>query len=240
MAETAVTASYAAGTVGLLIGVAIALKLLQDDTADNDRGQFAWLIVIPGFAAISYLFMTLEIGTVSVGDNEVYLFRYIDWFVTTPILVGYAAYVAGAPRKWILGIGAADALMILVGLGASLTTGLATWAGFAVSGGFHLVLLGSLYFVLPKYVAENRQRYRLFKILQNHVGLLWIAYPVVWLASPAGLSYVSVTGTAIIIVFLDVVAKTPYVYFVWKERRCFTDETFVPDISESTTATPSD
>jgi sensory rhodopsin len=240
MAETAVTASYAAGTVGLVIGIGIALKLLQDDTADNDRGKFAWLIIIPGFAAISYLFMTLEIGTVSVGDNEVYLFRYIDWLVTTPILVGYAAYVAGAPRTWILGVGVADALMILTGLGAALTTGLATWVGFAVSGGFHLVLLSILYLVLPRYVPDNRQRYRLFKILQNHVGLLWIAYPVVWLASPAALGYVSVTGTAMIIVFLDVVAKTPYVYFVWKERRCFTDEAFVPDVSESTTAAPSD
>ena len=66
-------------------------------------------------------------------------------------------------------------------------------------------------------------RRRLFKILQNHVGLLWIAYPVIWLASPVGLSVVGAVGTSMIIAYLDAVAKTPYVYFIWRERFGFAD-----------------
>lgn len=219
-----ITAAYAVSFGVLLCGVGVGLLLLTDRSADNNRGQFAWLLVIPGFAALSYALMLLEVGTVTVGDNTVYLFRYIDWIVTTPILVGYAGYVAGAPRKWIVGVGLADAGMIAVGLGAALTTGVASWVGFGVSAGFHLVLLGILYLVFPRYARTNPRRRRLFKILQNHVGLLWIAYPVIWLTSPAGLGYVSVVGTGMIIAYLDAVAKTPYVYFVWRERSAFTDE----------------
>jgi sensory rhodopsin len=219
-----VTAAYGFSVAVLVCGVGIGLLLLADESVDNARGGFAWLLIIPGFAALSYVLMGLEIGTVTVAGDTVYLFRYVDWIVTTPVLVGYVGYVAGAPRKWILGVALADGAMIGVGLGATLTTGVASWVGFGASALFHLVLLGILYLVFPQYAQANPRRRRLFEILQNHVGLLWIAYPVIWLTSPAGLGYVSVAGTAMIIAYLDAVAKTPYVYFVWRERFSFADE----------------
>lgn len=225
----ALTLSYGVSLGLLLIGLVIGLFLLADDTADNERGGFVWLLIIPGFAAVSYAIMLFDLGTITVGDNTVYLFRYIDWVVTTPVLVGYVGFVAGAPRKWIVGVGLADAAMILVGLGATVTTGLLSWIGFAVSGGFHLVLLGILYLVFPRYADQRPQRRRLFKILQNHVGLLWIAYPVIWLMSPAGLGTVSVLGTGMIIAYLDAVAKSPYLYFVWRERAAFARQTTTAD-----------
>lgn len=225
-----VTIAYSLSFVGLLVGVGIAIALIRDDTVATERGAFTWLLIIPGFAALSYLVMALNIGVIEVGGNDVYLFRYLDWMVTTPILVGYAAYVAGAPRRWVVGVGIADALMIAIGAIAAVQTGIGTWIGFGVSSGFHLVLLGILYGVLPKYAKENRDRFRLFKILQNHVGLLWIAYPVIWLTSPAGIGAVSVAGTAMIIAYLDLVAKTPYVYFVWMERKAFSDQSTTAEV----------
>jgi len=218
-----VSPTYLVALVGLLTGAGISVALLNSE-ADSREGKFAWLAVIPTVAAASYLLMALGVGVVTVGDNEVYLFRYVDWLLTTPILVGYVAYVAGAPRKWVLGVAAADAGMILIGTAATLTTGIATWVGFGVSALFHVVLLGILYLVLPKYVDAHPRRRRLFKVLQNHVGLLWIAYPLIWLLSRAGPGTVSVAGTAMIIAYLDVVAKTPYVYFVWRDRMAFAED----------------
>ncbi|AXR76864.1 bacteriorhodopsin [Natrarchaeobaculum sulfurireducens] len=241
---SAITVSYAIATVGLLIGVVISIRLLTDDAVDNDRGGFLWLLVIPAFAGLSYLFMTLEIGVVEVGDNSVYLFRYIDWLVTTPILVAYVGYVAGAPRKWIIAVAVADAMMIAIGFAATLLTGIATWIGFGVSAIFHVSLLAILYLIFPRYVSQYPERYRLFKVLQNHVGLLWLAYPLIWLASPAGVGAVSVVGTAMIIAYIDVVAKTPYVYFVWNERFAFSSEPVDPvettDATDPGPASPAD
>lgn len=231
----AITVSYLVSFVALLAGVGVCIALLVDDTIDNETGQFAWLLVIPGFAALSYAIMAADLFVVGVNGNDVYLFRYIDWLVTTPILVGYVGYVAGAPRKWIVGVALADAAMIVIGLGATLVTGIATWIGFGVSAGFHAVLLGILYTVFPKYAEQYPERYRLFKVLQNHVGLLWIAYPVVWLLSPAGLGTVSVLGTAMVIAYLDAVAKTPYVYFVYRERSCFASDRTVREEDDTTT-----
>lgn len=237
MADPAVTAAYTVSFVGLLIGVALCFSLLRDDTVDNAAGQFKWLLVVPGFAAISYLLMVFEVGIIEVGENQVYLFRYIDWIVTTPILVGYAGYVAGAPRKWIVGVGLADALMIATGFAGTILTGIGTWIGFGVSAAFHLSLLWILYAVFPRYAAQNPKRRRLFRILQNHVGLLWIAYPVIWLTSPAGFGYVSVVGTAMIIAYLDLVAKTPYVYFIYREQSAFATEPIAADSESPETRT---
>jgi sensory rhodopsin len=116
---------------------------------------------------------------------------------------------------------AADAAMILTGGVATVTTGVAKWALFAVSGTFHLSLFYILYRTFPKYAQQYEQRRGLFKLLQNHVGLLWIAYPLVWLVGASGLGYVSAVGVNLIIAYLDVVAKVPYVYFVWNRRYSF-------------------
>ena len=75
--------------------------------------------------------------------------------------------------------------------------------------------------MFPRYVGGFAKRRGLFKLLQNHVGLLWLAYPLVWLVGASGLGYVSAVGVSLIVAYLDVVAKVPYVYFVWNRRYSF-------------------
>ena len=216
-----VTAAYALAVVGFVVGVGIAARLATADDVDTDRGKFAYLLIIPGFAGLSYVVMALNLGTVTIGSETIVVPRYVDWLVTTPLLVGYVGYVAGAPRKWIAAVMAADAAMILTGGVATVTTGVTKWALFAVSGTFHLSLFYVLYRVFPRFVGGFAKRRALFKLLQNHVGLLWIAYPLVWLVGASGLGYVSAVGVSLIIAYLDVVAKVPYVYFVWNRRYSF-------------------
>jgi sensory rhodopsin len=214
------TASYLLGALGLLAGVGVVAALLRTDRAE--AGAFRYLLIIPAFAALSYVAMAADLGTVVVAGYAFPVPRYVDWLVTTPILVGYVGYVAGAARRWVLGAAAVDATMILLGLGANLVTGPARWGLFGVSSLCYLGLLGTLYLVFPRAAAERSEdRRQLFEILQNHVGLLWVAYPVAWLVGPAGLGLVSGLALVLVITYLDVVAKTPYVYFVWQNRRAF-------------------
>ena len=219
--STHVAAAYALAVVGFVIGVGIVARLMTADDVDVDRGQFKYLLLIPGFAGLSYVVMALNLGTVTVGSETIVVPRYVDWLITTPLLVGYVGYVAGAPRKWIAGAMAADAAMIVAGGVATITTGPVKWAFFAVSGSFHLSLLYVLYRTFPAYARQYEQRRGLFKLLQNHVGLLWLAYPLVWLVGAPGLGYVSAAGISLVVAYLDVVAKVPFVYFIWNRRFCF-------------------
>jgi len=231
------TLAYSLGVFGLLVGLAVVVALLRTDRAES--GGFRYLLVIPTFAALSYAAMALGIGTVPVEGYAFPVPRYVDWLVTTPVLLGYIGYVAGSSRRLILGAAGVDAVMILLGLGANLVTGPPRWGLFAVSSLCYLGLLGVLYGLFPRDAADrSEERRQLFDVLQNHVGLLWVAYPVVWLAGPAGLGYVSALGVLLVITYLDVVAKTPYVYFVWQNRAAFPtdDRDGSPRRSEETDA----
>lgn len=238
--ETAVAVAYSLAVVSFAGGVALCWRLWSLDSVDTERGGFKYLFVIPGFAGLAYVAMALNIGTVTFGSETVVLPRYIDWLVTTPVLVGYVGYIAGAPRKWIWGVMAADALMIITGTVAAAIAPPGKWVFFAISSAFHLSLFGVLYGVFPKYAAEHRKRRGLFQLLQNHVGLLWIAYPLVWLVGPSGIGYTTATGVSLIIVYLDVVAKVPYVYFVWNRRYSFDTDAENPSLATGGAAVADD
>jgi sensory rhodopsin len=229
---SAVTGAYALAVAGFVVGVGLWARLMTLDDDVVERGKFAALLVIPGFAGLSYLAMTFDVGTLTVGSETIVLPRYIDWLVTTPMLVGYVGYVAGAPRRWIVGVAAADALMIVTGGVATALAPPGKWVFFAVSALFHVSLFAVLYGVFPKYAADRRRRWGLFNLLQNHVGLLWIAYPFVWVLGGSGLGYVSAVGVSLIVAYLDVVAKVPYVYFVWNRRHSFASDAADADATE--------
>lgn len=222
----------AAFGVGLLISVAV-YRSLEGSSAQS---VVPYLMVIPGFAGLSYVGIAFGIGTVTVNGTEFVGLRYVDWIVTTPLLVGFVGYVAGASRRAIAGVMLADALMITAGAGAVLASGTAKWVLFAASGLFHAGLFAYLYYVFPRTVPNDAQRLGLFSLLKNHIGFLWLAYPFVWLAGPAGLGYATLAGTSLTFLFLDVLAKVPYVYFFYARRQAFTDTVASEDSARSPAA----
>jgi len=221
------------------VGCAFVALMYYSFEGEETRELVAYLGIIPGFAGLAYVGMALGIGTVTVNGTEFVGLRYVDWLVTTPVLVGFVGYVAGASRRAIAGVMVADALMIVVGAGATVSSGATRWALFAVSSVFHLTLFAYLYYVFPRTVPDVPSRVGLFSLLKNHIGLLWIAYPLVWVASPAGFGYATATGTALVFAFLDVLAKVPYLVFFYARRRAFEDEV-VEETPDAPSVTPAD
>jgi sensory rhodopsin len=218
-----IMAAYALATVTLAVGVGICVRFYLTLEDPNHRRSLAALGVIPGFAGLSYVLMAFGVGTVTIDGTTFVGFRYIDWLVTTPLLVGYVGYVAGATRRAIATVMLADALMIAAGAGAVVTSGALKWVLFGLSSTFHVSLFAMLYVVFPRSVPDNPLQYGLFSLLQNHIALLWLAYPFVWLMGPAGLGYAGFVGTSLTYAFLDVLAKLPYVYFFYTRRAIFTE-----------------
>ncbi|GAA0537528.1 bacteriorhodopsin [Halorubrum ejinorense] len=221
----AVSVAYWVAALGFLVGLGITAALYAKLSESERRGRLAALAVIPGFAGICYVGMALGIGTVTVNGSEFVGLRYVDWIVTTPLLVGFIGYVAGASRRAIAGVMLADALMIAFGAGAVVAGGTLKWALFGVSAVFHLSLFAYLYVIFPRAVPDDPMQRGLFSLLKNHVGLLWLAYPFVWLMGPAGIGFTGAVSAALTYAFLDVLAKVPYVYFFYTRRQAFTDVT---------------
>lgn len=213
-----ITILYIVGTLGMLAGIPPAISLVGDEVGLD----FDYLYLVPGIAALMYAAMALDIGTITPQGYHVPIPRYIDWALTTPLLVGYTAYVAGVGRKTILGVAIADFLMIVFGIGAVALAPPTQWVFYALSSLCHVALLFGLYGPVRTAAlnVDDPSCRRLGRLLLNYIGLLWLAYPLVWVFGP-GLQWVEAEGIAVIVTYLDVTAKVPFVYFIYRARKNF-------------------
>jgi len=226
---TPVSAGYWLAVLGFAIGLGIVVTLLRSLEDSPHKQALTYLTIIPGAAGISYVAMALNIGTVQINGLTLVVPRYIDWLVTTPLLIGFVGYVAGAPRR-VIGLSMlADAAMVVTGSVAVVTTGPVRWTLFVVSSAFYVGLLYYLYIGFQKYLSDDYAQVGLYTLLKIHIGLLWLAYPFVWIAGNNGFGFATTAGISLTYAFLDVFAKVPYVYFFYDRREYFTDSDALAD-----------
>lgn len=170
--------------------------------------------VITGMAAFSYLMMATGAGaTLLDGDRIFYYFRYIDWLVTTPLLLVDLALLAlvnpSRNTGFVIGLIVLDVFMILTGLLAgSLGPGFGGGFWFIVSTIAMIVLL---YLVATRLYSEAARQggaaQQVFGTLAILTLVLWSLYPVVWLLGTEGFGAVGSTGEVLLFLILDVLAK---------------------------------
>jgi sensory rhodopsin len=199
-------AFFAAGAVVMTIGT---LAFVYVRLSDPENGPLHTVVAaVAGVAALAYASMALGVGLVTVGESSLYLGRYVQWIVGTPLIVVYLGMLAGAPedRLWLLV--AVDVLAMGTALGAALTTGTVRWAMFGVGT---LLYLGLLYGLLETLAnaAEGRPGpvRALFTKLRNLTVVTWSFYPVVWVLGPLGVGLLDPFAEVLLVTYLDVVAK---------------------------------
>jgi Bacteriorhodopsin len=166
--------------------------------------------------------MATGVGAFVADGDYVETLRYVDWALTTPVLVGTIGLLAGVGRRALVAAVVADVMMIVVGYAASLASGPLKWVGFAVSSAFFLGLAYYLFGPFGRTAAEQSfQRRALFAKVRNLTGVLWFVYPAVWLVGPTGLDLMGVSSTAAVITYLDVTAKTGYTLIVANSQGLF-------------------
>lgn len=152
---------------------------------------------ITTFAAISYFAMAVHDG---VGENkititetnkhvpdthtdiyrEVYWARYVDWSVTTPLLLLDLALLAGLPGANILVAIVADIIMILTGLFAAFTVEEGPkWGWYAMACLAYLVVIYQLA-VNGRGVVQNKDKKTaaFFSSIAGFTLIIWTVYPM--------------------------------------------------------------
>ena len=105
------------GTLGMLAG-SVLLFAAGGRRTQDEEGHTLIHGFVPLFAAVSYCAMALHQGQVTLADGRVFLFaRYVDWSVTTPVLLLGLTMTAlhGAHRRagLVAGLLASDVVMIV-------------------------------------------------------------------------------------------------------------------------------
>ncbi len=196
------------GFVGMVIGAVIfgtkAVRMRRKESLEFSLKMF--FIVL--WAALIYL--TLILGeTVSQINGHLILWgRFIDWLVTTPLLLLDLGILAGLRPKLIAGVMTANVFMISAGILAALETSPINYVWYLIGVGFFVAILISLLTDFSASAARRNFKINLlFTTLRNFLIVLWIGYPIVWIFGPTTLGVLTVGTETLTYAILDLVAK---------------------------------
>lgn len=201
------------GVIGFVLATVLFIYL-GTQAPQGSRVFHIVTAIITGTAAFSYLMMATGAGATLVeGDRVFYYFRYIDWVITTPLLLVDLVLLAlvnpGRNIGFIAGLIVLDIFMILTGLLAgSRISEFAAGFWFIVSTIAMIVLL---FLVATRLFSEAARQpgavQQTFRTLAILTVVLWSLYPIVWLLGTEGFSAVGSTTEVLFFLILDFLAK---------------------------------
>ncbi|KAK2054511.1 bacteriorhodopsin [Colletotrichum caudatum] len=159
------------------------------------------------------------LGPNGTGTREIFYVRYIDWAITTPLLLLDILLTAGLPWPSIMIALLADEVMIVTGLVGALTSTSYKW-GYWVFGMF------AFFYVIYAIVFDGRRH---AAALGGHVSttyrncgvltiFLWFIYPIAWGVSEGG-NLIHPDSEAVLYGILDVLAKPGFGFvLLWGHR----------------------
>jgi sensory rhodopsin len=205
---TDITTWFQLGTVGMVLGTLAMLWAMRRVPREKYRESML-LIAVGGIAAVAYAILSLGIGTISAADGHtVYLARYIDWLLTTPLNVAYLVVIAGASKRLLAEVGIVQALTIVFGMAGAIVAPPFKWILFAIGAILFGRVLQLLYGpVAAEIQGESDSLVGLYRKLLNFIAVLWMVYPVTWILAPAGLGVMDLETQSLVISYIDVVAK---------------------------------
>jgi len=203
------------GLFAMLAGTAPPLWVWFTRPGEERPGEpkhYATLAGITGIAAVAYLFMALDVGAVATDGGTLQVARYVDWLLTTPLLLLYLVLLVRPTRRVLAVLIAVDVVVIVAGTVAVVTTGLVSWAAFGVGVVAYLGLVYGLLVKLPAAASTSDDRVQaVFGTLRNITVVLWTLYPLVWILAPTGLGILTTSTEMLVFVYLDVVSKVGFV-----------------------------
>ena len=217
------------GTIGMALG-AVTIGIIGRGLGAQAHHAVASFFVC-AIAACAYLLMargqgdllitqtdvllTPIGGIVKSTDKIVFVARYVDWVVTTPLLLIGLIGVAikqGAGRALVGTAIGADILMILTGLFGALSideTNKYMW--FVVSCVFFLLVLGVVWGPVRALAAEaGEAASSLYGKLLVILTTLWFIYPVLWLLGSEGTGTISLNSEIAVFAVIDLLAKVGF------------------------------
>jgi len=209
------TAVLLSGAIVMLLGTLVYLWLGRN-VAVYEQNFFIMAISITVIAATAYFAMAMGMGRILVNGDEVFIARYIDWLLTTPIILSLLGLLANAERSLIATLIGVDVYMISVGflgvIADTLFVSLVWWSLGVVA---YLVLIYLLLGVLSDAVDEMPEDVSgIFVTLRNLTVVIWSFYPIVWVLGGHAFGVLSPTAEVGGIVVLDILSKVVFGYIL--------------------------
>ncbi|MUL39253.1 bacteriorhodopsin [Gloeocapsopsis dulcis] len=183
--------------LGMAVG-AIYFIWLSRNPRGVPRYEYLVAAFIPIWSGLAYLSMVLPHGELEQGKVEVagqitHFARYIDWVVTTPLLLLALSWTGmhRLPKKdWplIVALMITQVIVVVCGLVADLSV--IPWVRYLwyFNGvvAFLVVLWGIWGPLRAKTRSQGGELSSFYDRLTTYFTVLWICYPIVWILGPSG------------------------------------------------------
>lgn len=168
--------------------------------------------LIPVWSGLSYLSIALGQGLFQNADGLSFFARYIDWVITTPLLLLSLCLTAMYNQKkqtpLIITIVSADVIMILSGLIADLSSGTLVYVWFTIGSFAFLVVFYIIWFPLREIAkTQTPKLYAFYNWIALYLCVLWSIYPTAWILGPNGISFFSERLTMYIFIVVPILSK---------------------------------
>lgn len=182
--------------VGMALG-ALHFWSLSRRPKGVPQHEYLVAIFIPIWSGLAYMAMALDQGKVEAAGQVAHYARYVDWIVTTPLLLLSLSWTAMQfiRKDWTL-IGflmSTQVVVITTGLVADLSE--REWVRYLwyICGvvAFLLVLWGIWGPLRAKTREQSAELSDLYNKLVTYVTVLWVSYPIVWIVGPSGFAWIN-------------------------------------------------
>ncbi len=222
LAQSSASAFWLWFTAGAFILATVWFIYLSTTGRAGQYHHYVASTVITFWAALWYIVMAsgsgISLVTGTGGETRLFYYaRYIDWTLTTPLLLLGLAWIALGGRLsrapgLAAGIVVADVVMILTGVAGGATGSNFKWFWFVISTIAFLIVLGLLWGPLRaqmnRYEPEGGPR--LFYTLAGMLTVLWVLYPIVWIVGTEGVGAVPASVEVFFYAVLDILAKIAF------------------------------
>ena len=202
---------FTLGTIGMALGT-LLLAVGTRYVPGTNRRRYAILVAVPGIAVVAYALMTQDVASfTSPTGGIVFVPRYVDWLLTTPLHIIYLGLFAGASMSVIYRAAGLQAATIVFGfLGATVASPL-KWVLFLAGG---TAFAAVVYYALTDFVTAAEERggttAALYRKLRAFLVVLWFVYPVIWIVGPNAVGIMDVETTAFVVSYIDIVSKVGF------------------------------
>ncbi len=217
------------GYVIVMAGSAVAILLMSR----NPKGvpQYKYLIhtFVLVWSGLAYSSIALGQGQTEVAGHTVYYARYLDWVVSTPLLLlslvltgKYTVNVRGPITAGLLG---SQVIMILTGLFADLSTDdSARWFWY-IAGCVALVVVLRMFWgpLYAKAAGQHSEIERVYRGSATFLTVQWLLYPTVWALGTPGLELLGPLLTTVLLIVLPIVSKAGFAFYNLSKLRALPD-----------------
>lgn len=181
--------------IGMAIG-ALHFWVLSRHPKGVPQHEYLVAIFIPVWSGLAYMGMAIDQGKVEVAGQMTHYARYIDWIVTTPLLLLALSLTAMQfiKKDWVLISALMGTQIIVVATGLFADLSERDWVRYL----WYFCGVAAFLIVLQGIWGPLRQ---ISKLQEPALGILydrllvyftvfWCAYPIVWILGPSGLGVI--------------------------------------------------